>query len=388
MKGSIQTDLRCPVCGLRLKSLEPRGLYCPAHPETIHEGRCRVMFDNVTTRFRTYREAYKVLTRKRSEVDAGTYDARDYQIKAKPLAFDRLADEWLATKRTVIKPKTWKVMCAGMRYVQDAWNHVNVKTIGYAEIQDFFLGYKAASKTRSNLMAYLKQFWAWLDERYDISPPRKWPKLEQVEMAFRNTVDIQTQEAIIKDIKEHEPFRVWLAVRWLANYIAIRPGEMRNLTEGQVDRTRGMIIIPHPKEKRAKVIPLIQEDIDLVRALPIAFDSAMPFFRSEKTGSQIGICLLYEVWKRACKRLGIEGVDLYGGTKHSTAMGCREIYTPEQIMAMTLHSCGESFRRYFLTGGKDLRQLLEGRKSLVDPDNGLTMKKSTPTNNQLLKFIK
>jgi len=106
MKGSIQTDLRCPVCGLRLKSLEPRGLYCEAHPQTIHEGRCRVMFDNVTTRFRTYREAYKMLTRKRAEVDAGTYDARDYQIRSKPLAFDRLAEEWLEVKARRIKPSS------------------------------------------------------------------------------------------------------------------------------------------------------------------------------------------------------------------------------------------------------------------------------------------
>jgi integrase len=342
----------------------------------------------VTTRFRTYREAYKVLTRKRSEVDAGTYDARDYQIKSKPLAFDRLAEEWLETKQAALKPKTWKVMRAGMRHVQDAWRHVNVKTIGYAEIQDFFLGYEAASKTRNNLMAYLKQFWAWLHDRYDISPPRKWPKLEPVEMAFRNTVDIPTQEAIINDIKEHEMFRVWLAIKWLATYIAIRPGEMRSLTEGQVDRARGVIIIPHPKEKRAKIIPLIEEDLTIVRDLPLAFDAAMPFFRSEKTGSQIGICLLYEAWKRSCRRLGIEGVDLYGGTKHSTAMGLRAIYTPEQIMAQTLHSTGAAFRRYFQTGGEDLRQLLEGRKSLVASDNGLTMTKQAPTSKQPLKFIK
>ena len=163
---------------------------------------------------------------------------------------------------------------------------------------------------------------------------------------------------------------------------------MRSLTEGQVDRARGVVIIPHPKEKRAKIIPLIAEDLEIVRALPLAFDANMPFFRSEKTGQQIGICLLYEAWKRACRRLGIEGVDLYGGTKHSTAMGLRAIYTPEQIMAQTLHSTGAAFRRYFQTGGEDLRQLLEGRKTLVAPDNGMTMKKPTPTSKQPLKLIK
>ena len=95
-----------------------------------------------------------------------------------------------------------------------------------------------------------------------------------------------------------------------------------------------------------------------------------------KPGRGFGGTLLYYAWRRACARLGVKGVSLYPGTKHSTAMGYREIYTPEQIMALTLHSTGAAFRRYFQTGGDDLRKLLEGRKTLAASDNGLTMKKA------------
>jgi hypothetical protein len=103
----------------------------------------------------------------------------------------------------------------------------------------------------------------------------------------------------------------------------------------------------------------------------------MPFFRHEsprggvRPGRRFGGTLLYFAWENACKRLDIHGVSLYPGTKHSTAMGLRAIYTPEQIQSLTLHSTGAAFRRYFQTGGEDLRQLLQGRKSLSSPDKHL-----------------
>ena len=261
MKGSIQTALRCAICGLRLKSVEPRGLLCPAHQDIIVEGKCRVMFDNVTTRFDTYKEAYKVLTRKRAEVDAGTYDARDYKIKAKPLAFNRLAVEWLAT------------------------------------------------------------------------------------------------------------------------YISIRPSEMLSLTERQVDRRRGLLIIPHPKERKPKIVPLLETDLKLLRDFPEEHPS-LPFFRHESNapngvaGLPLGQKRLYQDWKRACRNLGVEDVDLYGGTKHSTAMGLRAVATFEEVRKMTGHTTNKAFDRYLQLEGEKMRELYARREALAIStvsDNGLTM---------------
>jgi integrase len=212
-------------------------------------------------------------------------------------------------------------------------------------------------------------------------------------MAFRQTVDIPTQEAILADIRTHEPFRVWLCVKWLATYIAIRPGEMRGLSEGQVDRARGVLIIPHPKEKRPKVIPLIPEDLEIVRALPLAFDQNAPFFRHEriiigrtKAGDRLGQNSIYRAWRRACARLGVQGVSLYPGTKHSTAMGLRAVATPEKIKSMTLHSTSAAFHRYFQTGGEALRELQGRRKVLAESDHALTTEKAKASSSQILNF--
>ena len=95
-------------------------------------------------------------------------------------------------------------------------------------------------------------------------------------------------------------------------------------------------------------------------------DKAMPFFRLEKTGQRFGVCLLYEVWKRATAKLGITDVDLYGGTKHSTAMGLRDGLTFEQVRSMTQHTTNKAFERYFRIEGSALRDLYAQRKTVIN----------------------
>jgi integrase len=392
MKGSIHSDQVCPICGSRFTPGDgKRALSCPNHPQAAPTRFVLRYGRRITKRFDSYEAALQVLTGLRFQEGAGSFDARDYQVKTKPLAFDRLAAEWLDFKAREIKRCSWRSLASGMTRAIAAWGNTNIKNIQYAQLQDFFRDYPGASKSKANALYALKQFWAWAADRYDV-PPVKWPKIGHVEMAFRATVDIPTQEAIIDDIKTHEPFRVWLAIKWLATYIAIRPGEMQSLTEGQVDRGRGLMIIPHPKEKRAKVIPLIEEDLEIVRALPLAFSPEMPFFRHEsarggvRPGRRFGGTLLYYAWDNACKRLGIQGVSLYPGTKHSTAMGLRAIYTPEQIQSLTLHTTGAAFRRYFQTGGEDLRQLLAGRKTLSSADKRLINQTGEAKSSYILDF--
>lgn len=188
--------------------------------------------------------------------------------------------------------------------------------------------------------------------------------------------------------------RSWLAIKWLATYISIRPGEMLSLTEGQVDRQRGLLIIPHPKERRPKTIPLLDEDRDILNSLPLAFDPATPFFRHEKNagprhaGKKLGSSCLYKDWKEACRQLGIAGVDLYGGTKHSTAMGLRAVATFEEVRKMTGHTTNKAFDRYLQLEGDKMKELFSRRQPLAETpsDNGLTMDLEASSCGQVFDF--
>ena len=395
MKGSIHSDQVCPICGSKFIDGK-RSLFCPNHPK-VSPTRFSVRYGpSIHRRFDNYEAAFQFLTGLRYEDGSGKFDPKDFQVKTKPLAFDKLADEWIQIKSRQIKPSSLSSFRSGFQRAAEVWRQTNIKNISYAHLEDFFDSHPGSQKTKLNLLIAMKQFWAWTHDRYDV-PMVKWPKIGHVEMAFRDTVDITTQEAIIDNIKKHEPFRVWLCIKWLATYIAIRPGEMRSLTEGQVDRQRGVIIIPpsQAKEKRAKIIPLIQEDIEIIQALPLAFNQDIPFFRHEKNikggtaaGDSFGHNVIYRSWKRACARLRVPGVSLYPGTKHSTAMALRAVATPEEIKSMTLHSTSAAFHRYFQTGGEALRELQGRRKSLASSGNDLVTTTGEEGRSQVFEFKK
>jgi integrase len=81
----------------------------------------------------------------------------------------------------------------------------------------------------------------------------------------------------------------------------------------------------------------------------------LPLFRHDvpdygvRAGQEFGRSAFYRAWKRACKKLGIEGVDLYGGTRHSSAVALYKEagISPEEIKKATGHKSSVAFTRYF-----------------------------------------
>jgi hypothetical protein len=97
---------------------------------------------------------------------------------------------------------------------------------------------------------------------------------------------------------------------------------------------------------------LNEDDIELLKELPRGLPD-LPFFRHPngisgcKAGEKFGAKYFYKWWKKACKNLSIENLDLYGGTRHTTATALGENLSPEEIKAGTLHSTNRAFERYF-----------------------------------------
>ncbi len=94
----------------------------------------------------------------------------------------------------------------------------------------------------------------------------------------------------------------------------------------------------------------------------------MYFFRHGKgvsgvaLGQRFGENVFYKWWKIACTNLGIEGVDVYGGTRHSSAVSLREIALPEQIKRATMHSTNKAFDRHFQVSGEELQGIYEATR--------------------------
>lgn len=364
MRGNILSDQKCPICGETFfHDRGKRVLRCRKHPEQVATKRFRVKFGRTTRkRFGDYKSAERFLDGLRWEVDQGTYDPRDYR-SSYPLGFENLVSKWLKVKENEVKPKSYNNLKNYMNRAIKAWGQINVKAIGFGEIEDFLLDQNVSVKTKANIKSCLHSFFLWLKRREKIPMP-EFPEIKY-KLGWRQTIGKETQQAVLDEIYKisyHINPKIWIGIKFLSTYISIRPGELINIKEKHIDFESGYIFIPDPKEKKPKAVPLIPEDIQLFSSIPKGLPQ-LYFFRHPaglngvKAGQRFGDKYLYKWWKRACKNLGIEGVDLYGGTRHSTVLALRQFATPEQIKRATMHSTNKAFERYFRIESDEVREI-------------------------------
>jgi len=370
MKGNIYTREKCFVCGSNMPHDDRRrGCYCPNHPQASSAGKFFVKFGrDIFKNFKHYIDAERFLTGLRYETDKGSFDIRDYRAD-NPLGFEHLANKWIDQKsRTNIKPKTVTAYRNFMGRAITAWRDTNVKLIGTAAIDDFLFddhhnpdGKPISDKTRANMKSCLHDFWTWLvrRERRGGRGMIEMPDFPEIkfELGYRNVVSIEDQQRILDEIyriSHHINPKIWLGIKLLATYVKIRPGELRSVLERHIDLENGVIIIPHPKEGKPKYAFLSEQDVELIAEFPMGLPDIF-FFRhlggvkGMKPGAQFGPKYFKGWWDRACANLGIEGVDLYGGTKHSTVVALGKVLSPEQIRrGGTGHTTNKAFERYLM----------------------------------------
>ena len=391
MKGRIYSEEKCPLCGGIFYHDEKRGgLFCKQHPQIAANSKFLVRFGRaITKRFNNYHEAERFLIGLRFENDKGTFDVRDYR-KDNPLGFENLALKWIEQKkRTKIKPKTIQSYKNFMNKAIAVWGQRNIKTIGTAEVEDFLFanhrtpkGERITDKTRHNMKSCLRQFFVWVDRREKTFEMPALPEIE-FELGWRRIVSIEIQQAIIDEVKSISwgvnP-RIWLGIKLLATYIKIRPGEMRSVRERDINLESGYIHISHPKEgskKQGKYAHLDAEDIGLIKSYPKSLNPDLYFFRhmsgrsGVKAGEQFGPKYFKKWWDKACTNLGIEGVDLYGGTKHSTATALGQLLTPEEIKrGGTGSATNKAFERYFQPRRTESLKVTSAIRQLRRKDKG------------------
>jgi hypothetical protein len=61
MKGGIDPEQKCTICGSTLKDDQRKKVCCPNHPNVIATS-YRVHFDKVKRRFKSYEAAFRFLT--------------------------------------------------------------------------------------------------------------------------------------------------------------------------------------------------------------------------------------------------------------------------------------------------------------------------------------
>lgn len=373
MSGGIYSGENCRLCGKKLEDNRKDAVCCPNHPQ-IRAKQLRVYFKGASKRNSKgdYQALFKWLSHKRVLEDEGKFDRDDYR-REKPHGFANLVEKFLALKKAQGRSKSHlRHLKSDLYKAVDTWGNRNVKEIRYGEIEDFITSLPVADKTKKNIRDSLYGFWNWLFKRRVLSIA-EFPHFPEVaySSALRQTISKSVQEDIVAEVerisRRTNP-RIWLAIRWLCTYVNLRPKEILGIKEGHIDLEQGRILIPQPKEKEPKYVYLIREDIEILRKEPRSFPE-LYFFRHFKRagsvypGAHFGDKLLYKWWKRACNNLGIEGVDLYGGTRHSSVMDLRSRHSPETVIRAMGTRSRKAWERYLQKTGSELRPIYEDARS-------------------------
>jgi len=239
------------------------------------------------------------------------------------------------------------------------WKNRNVKTINFADIQDFLFSSKTTKndKTRANIKSCLHDFFKWLNDREEIPIPR-FPDCN-FELGWRNYTDWETQRQIIELIK-NETFtinpKIWFGIDLLATYAELRPDDLRRINEGDFDESNSLIVIRNPtkKKNKIKIVKLTPEHSQFWKQLKNKYPGLpnMPFFRhvsgisGVKANQIFGEKYLYKKWVSACEKLDIKGLDLYGGTRHTTTTELAKIAGRDNAKKFTGHDTNKAFERY------------------------------------------
>lgn len=341
MQGSIY----CGKCGKRVDEGN-----CPQHPRA----RFRVRVGGVMRRIRSREEAERFLNYARHMIDEATWTPEDYK-RANPLLVDALVKEFLPLKGQTVSAHTLGCYDRWLTAAMRSWGaRTNIKDIGYREIEKHVLALKGSGKTRANAKNGLHHFFSWVWKAYgrDRLQGVLMPDFPEVSfnLAFRDTLTKEEQQTVLDELHrqtwDRNP-RIWLAVFLLATYPSIRPKELRGILEEDMLLEQGFIRIRDGKVE-PKLIPILEEDAALIREIRDRAPRGLPalhFFRG--CSRPFGHSLLYRCWKRACATVGIEGVCLYAGTKHTTVMALDEHFGEKEIQRSTGVSTNKAFQRYY-----------------------------------------
>jgi integrase len=380
--GGIYSDQKCLACGSSLQDDGQVSVRCPDHPYSLATT-FKVKIRGTTARFKAYFKAKDYLYAARKALDDGTWYSPG---KAKTLG--HVQDKFLDWKLDLVKMGRLNTSSVNSyrnrlsRIINVLGVSEDASSIGYRHIHGFL--YKSGFSPKSIYDSYtvFKEMIEWSFDMGDITAKPKWPTFDfslEHDMKRRKTVDKGTQARILNDIHFREwdirP-RLYLGIRFLATYISLRPSELLSVKEKDFERDLGLLYITsHKTSRRPKVLRLLPQDVSLFRELPRGMPD-MPLFRHDvpcqgiKAGTGFGQAAFYRAWKRSCENLGITGVDLYGGTRHSSAIALYKDagVSPEEIKKATGHKTSLAFTRYFKL---DIDDVLEIHALAGPPEPGI-----------------
>ena len=232
---------------------------------------------------------------------------------------------------------------------------VSIHRVTYGIVEDWSAGLKVAPATRKNILGVLHALLAWLERRDEIAGVPRFPEIS-VPRKKADVLSIEEQEAVLEAVPEPERGAFFLMAEQLA-----RPGEAMAVNVG--DYHAGIVTIAaamkgvggqairgqtkEGDERRRQVSPRLSSWIH-EHGGRFALE---PLFQNPRGHPSRSRRWTYEplraTWKRATARADVRPINLYNGTKHTTATALREMSYPLDLIQKACgHAQASSTERY------------------------------------------
>ena len=151
--------------------------------------------------------------------------------------------------------------------------------------------------------------------------------------------------------------KIWLGIDILSVYTVLRPQDLLRVTEADIDLEYGVITFWTPtksNDDKKISVRLISEHVEQIREVRNKLPGLphMPFFRhvagisGVEAEKPFGPKYFKKWWDKACNNLGIEGLDLYGGTRHTTTTALAKEVGEAGAKKASGHRTNKAFYRY------------------------------------------
>ncbi len=363
----IRTKERCPRCKGSFRET-PLGLVCPRcfttprryFVDLCWEGeRVRLYSDKRGNPLSSWEQANQLRQQIAYEIENRVFDPSRYVLRdQKEFLLRNYIEKFIEhSERKGIKPASLKPRMRILRthvlqFFEEVCRITDIRDLRRKHIEDFVEHLRKAGKspkTIYNVLAELKALLNFAHRREDLEKVPQFPEIKIPERIPQG-LELEVQLEILKRIpEEHRPIFQFMMI------YGCRPGEARALMWDCINFSSKEILIKRtfshrkivelPKEGKWKVLPMHSGIEEILRELARRKRSLFVF--SHSRADHYGEALLSKLWRKACAEIGLEGVSLYEGVRHSFAYQLlKQGLSYEEIGAYMGHSDVRTTRKY------------------------------------------
>lgn len=256
------------------------------------------------------------------------------------------------------------------------------KVLGDIDVQsledwEYLLATKAklSAKTRKNVLAAFHSFLSWVcDQRPTYSIPKfPWPETDEHQpMILSPELQAKVLAAIPEDERGIFLFMAETLVRPSeARVLRVRDwitdsNQVRVARAAKDQKTGSGSVVRGLKSRNAKVVPILSFDMYCWLQVRVPAERRLgdpdgPLFVNPdgRNGLWWSHWALDYAWKQACARVGVQGVKMYEGLKHSTATALKALGADDRLLAQLAgHRDPRSVEKYAKLQGQTIRNTI------------------------------